>query len=99
MILINYITFDVYDKLGNNLEIEKRNLAYEQQIALCNKQAAERETSYQETRRIRHDLKDYLIDLKVTLKNRNLNDALKKLIICWSRTSFIKMRCHAVEIW
>lgn len=79
MILINYITFDVYDKLGNNLEIEKRNLAYEQQIALCNKQAAERETSYQETRRIRHDLKDYLIDLKVTLKNGNLNDTLKKI--------------------
>ena len=40
MILVNYVTFDVYDKLGSQLETEK-NLAYEQQIALCNKQAAE----------------------------------------------------------
>lgn len=51
MILINYVTFDVYDKLGSHLETEKKNLAYEQQIALCNKQAAEREAAYQETRR------------------------------------------------
>lgn len=79
MILINYVTFDVYDKLGNNVETEKRNMVYEQQIALCNKQAAERETAYQETRRIRHDLKDYLIALKAAIKSGKLNDAEKKI--------------------
>lgn len=68
MILINYITFDVYDKLGVQQEVEKKNLMYEQQIALCTKQSLERETAYQETRRIRHDLNEYLIDLKATVQ-------------------------------
>lgn len=79
MVLINYVTFDVYDKLGQHADMEKRNLAYEQQIALCNKQALERETAYQETRRIRHDLKDYLVALKAAIKSGKLDDAEKKI--------------------
>lgn len=79
MILVNYVTFDVYDKLGNQQETEKRNLAYEQQIALCNKQAAERETAYQETRRVRHDLNGYLVDLKATIQSGELKEAEKKI--------------------
>lgn len=79
MILVNYVTFDMYDKLGKQLETEKRNLAYEQQIALCNKQAAERETAYQETQRIRHDLKGYLVDLKATMQKGELKEAEKKI--------------------
>ncbi len=79
MILVNYVTFDVYDKLGNQQETEKRNLAYEQQIALCNKQAAERETAYQETRRVRHDLNGYLVDLKAAIQSGRLKEAEKKI--------------------
>ena len=79
MILVNYVTFDVYDKLGSQQETEKRNLAYEQQIALCNKQAAERETAYQETRRVRHDLNGYLVDLKATIQSGELKEAEKKI--------------------
>lgn len=79
MILVNYVTFDVYDKLGNNAETEKRNLAYEQQIALCNKQAAEREAAYQETRRIRHDLNGYLLNLKTFIQSGNTKEAETKI--------------------
>lgn len=79
MILVNYVTFDVYDKLGNNSETEKRNLAYEQQIALCNKQAAEREAAYQETRRIRHDLNGYLLNLKASIQSGNTKEAETKI--------------------
>lgn len=79
MILVNYVTFDVYDKLGNQQEIEKRNLAYEQQIALCNKQAVERETAYQETRKVRHDLNGYLVDLKASIRSGELKEAEKKI--------------------
>jgi len=79
MILINYVTFDVYDKLGSHLETEKKNLAYEQQIALCNKQAAEREAAYQETRRVRHDLNGYLVDLKAAIQSGRINDAETKI--------------------
>lgn len=79
MILVNYITFDVYDKLGNQLETEKKNLAYEQQIGLCIKQAAEREAAYQETRRVRHDLNGYLVDLKAAIQSQELREAEKKI--------------------
>lgn len=79
MILVNYVTFDVYDKLGSQQETEKKNLAYEQQIALCNKQAAERETAYQETRRVRHDLNGYLVDLKAAIQSGRLKEAEKKI--------------------
>ena len=79
MSLVNYVTFDVYDKLGNNAETEKRNLAYEQQIALCNKQAAEREAAYQETRRIRHDLNGYLLNLKTFIQSGNIKEAETKI--------------------
>lgn len=79
MILVNFISFDMYDKLGNYMDTEKRNLAYEQQIALCNKQAAEREAAYQTTRRIRHDLNDYLIDLKAALESGMIAEAKTKI--------------------
>ena len=79
MILVNYVTFDVYDKLGNLSSTEKKNIAYEQQIALCNKQASERETAYQETRQIRHDLNGYLLDLKATLQMNNIKEAEEKI--------------------
>ena len=79
MILVNYVTFDVYDKLGSQQETEKRNLAYEQQITLCNKQAAEREAAYQETRRVRHDLSGYLVDLKASIQSGETGEAEKKI--------------------
>lgn len=79
MILVNYITFEVYDKLGIQQETEKQNLAYEQQLALCNKQAAEREAAYQETRRVRHDINEYLVDLKASIQSGELKEAEKKI--------------------
>ena len=79
MLIINYITFDIYDRLGNHAEMEKRNLAYEQQIVLCNRQAMEREEAYQNTRRIRHDLNSYLVDLKAAIQYGKLDEASSKI--------------------
>lgn len=79
LLLVNYVTFDVYDKLRNQLDTEKRNLAYQQQIGLCNRQAAEREAAYQETRRVRHDLNDYLVDLKAAIQSGEIGKAEKKI--------------------
>lgn len=79
MLLMNYITFDVYDRLGKQLETEKKNLVYEQQIVLCNKQAAKREVAYQKTRFVRHDLNAYLVDLKATLQSGRTWEAESKI--------------------
>lgn len=79
LVFINYISFDMYDKLGTHAEIEKRNLAYEQQLELCNKQSTERELAYQETKRIRHDLNEYLVAIKATLLTGDINTVLSKI--------------------
>lgn len=79
LVFINYISFDMYDKLGTYVEIEKRNLAYEQQLELCNKQSTERELAYQETKRIRHDLNEYLVAIKATLLTGDINTVLSKI--------------------
>lgn len=89
MILINYIAFVVYDKLGILMETEKKNLLYEQQIALCNKQATERENAYQETKRVRHDINGYLLDLRASVQSGELEEAVKKIdALLWHNSMY-----------
>ncbi len=78
-VLINYVIFDVYDKMGTQALIEKQNRAYEQEISLCIRQSAEREESYRKTRILRHDLKDRLIALNVLLEQNRTEDARKEI--------------------
>lgn len=78
-VLINYVIFDVYDKVGTQALIEKQNRAYELEINLCIKQSAEREESYRKTRILRHDLKDRLIALNVLLEENRTEDARKEI--------------------
>lgn len=79
LITVNYAAFDLYDKLGEKAEIERKTLAYEQQLDLCNKQATERELAYQETRRVRHDINKYLFDIQTSLLAGNLSEAKNKI--------------------
>lgn len=67
MILINYVIFDVYEKMGAQALVESRNRAYEQEIGLCVRQAAEREEAYRQTRVLRHDLNDRLVAVSALL--------------------------------
>ena len=90
LLLINYLALDVFEKLTEKIETDKRNLIYEQQIALCNTQAAEREEAYQETRRVRHDLNDYLIDLLVTLQEGRVSEAENKIETLLERNKIYK---------
>lgn len=49
------------------MQSERENLLYVQQLDLCSRQAQEREAAYQETRTVRHDLKNYLLEIKFLL--------------------------------
>lgn len=68
IILINYLIFDVYDKVSAQALMERQNQAYEQDIRLCVRQAAEREEAYRQTRILRHDLKGRLVALHALLE-------------------------------
>ena len=50
IILINYLIFDLYDKMSGQTLLERQNRDYEQEIRLCVRQAAEREEAYRQTR-------------------------------------------------
>ena len=60
LLLINYVIFTVYDRVGQAAELQSRNRLYEQQLDLCSHQAEEREGYYLELRRMRHDMKNHL---------------------------------------
>lgn len=64
ILLINYLIFDLYDKMSSQALLERQNQAYEQEIHLCVRQAAEREEAYRQTRVLRHNLKDRLMALR-----------------------------------
>ena len=68
IILINYLIFDLYDKMSAQTLLERQNQAYEQEILLCVRQAAEREEAYRQTRILRHDLKGRLVALSALLE-------------------------------
>lgn len=67
-ILINYLVFDLYDKMSAQALMERQNQAYEQEIRLCVRQAEEREEAYRQTRVLRHDLKGRLVGLSALLE-------------------------------
>lgn len=60
LLLVNYVIFTVYDRMGQAAELQNRNRLYEQQLDLCSHQAEEREGYYLELRRMRHDMKNHL---------------------------------------
>lgn len=83
MILVNYIIFDVYEKISSHALIERQNHAYEQELSLCVRQAAEREEAYRQTSTLRHDLKGRLIALRAFLEEGRIQDAeeeIKKML-------------------
>lgn len=60
LLLVNYVIFTVYDRMGQAAELQSWNRLYEQQLDLCSHQAEEREGYYLELRRMRHDMKNHL---------------------------------------
>lgn len=80
LLLVNYVIFEVYDRISHDTELRELNRLYEQQLELCSQQAEEREKSYLEIQRIRHDLKKYLSGLLGMIQKGQMTDAEKYII-------------------
>ena len=63
LLLVNYVIFTVYDRMGQATELRSQNQLYEQQLELCSHHAEEREVYYLELRRMRHDMKNHLLGI------------------------------------
>lgn len=79
MIFMNLIIFDVYEKMISHTLAERKNLIYEQEIELCNRQAKDRESAYRQTRMLRHDLNDRLIGIGALLESGRSDEAAEEI--------------------
>lgn len=75
MVFMNLIIFDVYERMMSHTLAEKKNLIYEQEIEMCNRQAKDREAAYRQTRVLRHDLNDRLIGIGALLESGRSDEA------------------------
>lgn len=75
LLLINYIIFEVYERLAENAEYQKKTMLYEQQLELCSQQAAEREIQNAEIRQMRHDMKNHLTSILGMVQARDSEEA------------------------
>lgn len=75
LLLVNYVIFTVYDRIGQAAELLSRNRLYEQQLDLCSHQAEERELHYLEFRRMRHDMKNHLLGILGMINARQMKEA------------------------
>lgn len=90
MLLSNFLVFETYNRLGEQAQTERENLLYVQQLDLCNQQAMEREAAYQETQRVRHDLKNYLWDIRFSLENGQTKEAQRKIDLILEKNEIYK---------
>lgn len=90
MILIDCVIFDVYEKLGLQTLVEQQNRAYEQEIRLCENQAAEREEAYLQTRVLRHDLNDHLVAVTALLDAGKTEAAADRIREMMATNSLLK---------
>lgn len=75
MVFMNLIIFDVYERMISHTLAEKKNLIYEQEIEMCERQAKDREAAYRQTQMLRHDLNDRLIGIGALLESGRSDEA------------------------
>lgn len=74
-LFVNYVIFEIYDCISRDAELRELNRLYEQQLELCSQQAEEREKSYLEIQRIRHDLNKHFSGLLGMIQERQMKEA------------------------
>ncbi|MCX4341712.1 MAG: GHKL domain-containing protein [Lachnospiraceae bacterium] len=79
MVFMNLIIFDVYERMISHTLAEKKNLVYEQEIEMCERQAKDREAAYRQTRMLRHDLNDRLIGIGALLESGRSDEAAEQI--------------------
>ena len=90
LIWVNYMIFDVYNRLGKQMLDDRRLLIYEQQLKICEQQANTREQAYQETARLRHDLKQYLLALFTDIEAKSLSERHYPSLLSYTQESIAR---------
>lgn len=79
LLLINFFTFYLYDKMSENADNERKRQLVSQQNAYYEKQLEIMSTSLKATRSIRHDFKNHLASIYTLMDGGNLDDAKRHI--------------------
>lgn len=71
LLLINILIFKIYSKLGEQIELQKENLAYVRQLELYDQYLITKEEELETNRKLKHDLKQYCIYLLRMFEERD----------------------------
>ncbi len=75
LLLLIYMIFEVYDRMADDAEAQEKNLLYEQELDLLNRQAQEREEYDMEMQKLRHDMKNHMSSLLGMLEGNDAKQA------------------------
>lgn len=77
VLFMNFTICNAYDSAVKGLVAEKQKEQFERQLLQCEKMSNSREVSYQESRRMRHDLKAYLLSVREYIVQSELDHAVR----------------------
>lgn len=75
LLLLIYMIFEVYDRMADDAEAQEKNLLYEQELDLLNRQVQEREEYDTKMRQLRHDMKNHMSSLLGVLQGNDTKQA------------------------
>lgn len=80
LLVVNILTFRLYFKLAENMEIRMQNIVYAQQLELCTAHNHEKEALLLEYRNAKHDMKQHFITLVKYLEENDTSSAKEYLV-------------------
>lgn len=80
VLVINVITFYMYDRLSENLELRHKNDIFEKEFELLDMQMKEKERFMLDFRRKRHDLKHQMLELVDLLQNKKYEQLEQRIL-------------------
>lgn len=76
LLVINVLVFFVYLRLADALQLKKCNLAYEQQLELCERYQQEKKLSAMQVRDAKHNMKNHLVTILSYIDNSEYQKAV-----------------------
>lgn len=80
LLLINIFIFRIYSELSEQIELQKANAAYERQMHLYEQYLSNKEAEMENSRRIKHDMKQYCIYLLKAFEEKEFEKGTEFLL-------------------
>lgn len=73
ILFLNIFFYKIYEKLSQDVELQKQNCVYEKQLEICMSQIREREQADLEIRELKHNIKGHFICIQEYVKTHDIS--------------------------